>query len=199
MKYDLKTKVGIILMLIVISGIFGFIYEFIFYFFNGGMKEFYYRGGDFLPFIDIYALGALIIFFLTRNTNSKLKVFLISLVSCGVLEYLAGYIIYITQNGRRYWNYNTEILNFGNINGFICLRSVLFFGISGLILKFIIVPFVYKLASKKHFIIYSYIIGIIFLLDWFYNFAIVRIFPLTNASTIYKRIGIKYVNSSDNK
>ena len=160
MKYDLKTKVGIILMLIVISGIFGFIYEFIFYFFNGGMKEFYYRGGDFLPFIDIYALGALIIFFLTRNTNSKLKVFLISLVSCGVLEYLTGYIIYITQNGRRYWNYNTEILNFGNINGFICLRSVLFFGISGLILKFIIVPFVYKLASKKHFIIYSYIIGL---------------------------------------
>lgn len=192
-KYDVKTKIGIILMLISISGLFGFIYEFIFYYFNGGMKEFYYRGGNFLPWIDIYALGALIIFFLTRNTKSKLKVFLISLISCGVLEYLAGYLIYIFQNGARYWDYNTEILNFGNINGFICLRSVLFFGLSGVILMYIIMPFIYKLADKKHFIIYSYIIGIIVLIDSLYNLIVVRVLPVKSASEIYKSIGVKYV------
>lgn len=193
MKYDLKTKIGIFLMMISISGLFGFIYEFIFYFFNSGMKGFYYRGGNFLPWIDIYALGALIIYYLTKNTKSKLKVFLISLVSCGILEYLVGYLIYIIQDGARYWDYNTEILNFLNINGFICLRSVLFFGISGVILMFIIMPFIYKLASKKHFIIYSYIIGIIVLLDCFYNLIVVRVLPLKSASTIYKELGIKYV------
>ena len=193
MKYSIKERIGIILLLISISGVFGFVYEFIFYFFNSGMKGFYYRGGNFLPWIDIYALGALIIFYLTRNTKSKLKVFLVSLVSCGILEYLTGYLIYIIQDGARYWDYNTEILNFGNINGFICLRSVLFFGISGVILMFIIMPFIYKLVNKKYFIPLSYIIGIIVLLDCFYNLVVVRVLPVKSASTIYKVLGIKYV------
>ena len=60
-KIDKLTMIGIISLIIVISGIFGFVYEFIFYYFNGGMKEFYYRGGNFLPWINIYAIGAIII------------------------------------------------------------------------------------------------------------------------------------------
>ena len=33
--------IGVISLVIVIAGVFGFVYEFIFYYFNGGMKEFY--------------------------------------------------------------------------------------------------------------------------------------------------------------
>ena len=40
-KYDKLTKLGIIFLIAVISGIFGWVYEYIFYYFNGGMKEFY--------------------------------------------------------------------------------------------------------------------------------------------------------------
>lgn len=193
-NYNIKEKIGIIFLIMTIGGIFGFIYEFIFYYFNSGMKEFYYRGGNFLPWIDIYAFGALLIFFLTyRFRKSKLKVFLISTISCGLLEYLTGYIIYLVQDGARYWDYNTEILNFGNINGFICLRSVLFFGVSGLFLIYVIVPFILKQVKKKNFIKISYILGILFLLDNCYNL-LANITPLPKASDIYKSIGIKYVD-----
>ena len=37
--FDKKTTLAIMGLILVISGIFGFIYEYIFYYFNGGMKE----------------------------------------------------------------------------------------------------------------------------------------------------------------
>lgn len=194
---DKKFDIGIISLIIVLSGIFGFIYEFIFYYFNGGMKTFYYQGGNFLPWINIYAIGALLIIFLTyKLRKSKIKVFLISILSTGLLELISGYLIYKIGNGTRYWDYNTEILNFGNIGGFICLRSVLFFGISGLILIYLMLPLCFKLRekiNKKAFLIISISLCSIFLLDEFYNVVLTKIFDLPRAIDIYKSIGIPYV------
>ena len=196
-KIDKLTIVGVICLLISISGVFGFVYEFIFYFFNGGAKVFYYQGGNFLPWINIYAIGALLILFLSFKYRKKpLLVFLISFLSTGILEFISGYLIYTIGNGTRYWNYNTEILNFGNIGGFVCLRSVLFFGISGLILIYLILPFIIKLSkkmNKKTFIIISIIICSIFLLDELYNLLFTKIFNLPRAIDIYKSIGIPYM------
>lgn len=196
-KIDKLTIIGVICLLISISGVFGFVYEFIFYFFNGGAKVFYYQGGNFLPWINIYAIGALLILFLSFKYRKKpLLVFLISFLSTGILEFISGYLIYTIGNGTRYWNYNTEILNFGNIGGFVCLRSVLFFGISGLILIYLILPFIIKLSkkmNKKTFIIISIIICSIFLLDELYNLLFTKIFNLPTAIDIYKSIGIPYM------
>ena len=61
-SFDKATMLGIFCLIIVIAGIFGFVYEFIFYYFNSGMTEFYWRGGNFLPWINIYAIGAILIF-----------------------------------------------------------------------------------------------------------------------------------------
>ena len=36
-SYDKMTMIGIYCFIVVIAGIFGFLYEFIFYYFNGGM------------------------------------------------------------------------------------------------------------------------------------------------------------------
>ena len=63
-SFDNLTMLGIFCLIIVIAGTFGFLYEYIFYFFNGGMKEFYWRGGNFLPWINIYATGSIMIYFL---------------------------------------------------------------------------------------------------------------------------------------
>lgn len=196
-KFDKLTNLGIISLIIVISGIFGFIYEFIFYYFNSGMKEFYYRGGNFLPWINIYAIGALFIYFLTFKKRKKpLKVFLYSTIICGILEFIAGYLVFKIGNGFRCWDYNTEILNFGNIGGFICLRSVLFFGVSSLLLIYAIVPFCFYLAkklNKKTFLILSFTLVSIILIDEIYNLIIARILSLPRASDIYKQIGFKYM------
>ena len=79
--FDKMTMGGIFALIIVISGVFGFIYEFIFYYFNSGMTQIYWRGGNFLPLINIYATGALMIFFLTyRKRKNPLFVFLASFI-----------------------------------------------------------------------------------------------------------------------
>lgn len=197
-KFDKLTLIAIVCLIIVISGIFGFVYEFIFYFFNSGCKYFYYQGGNFLPWINIYAIGSILICLLTFKDRKKpLKVFLKSTVICGVLEFVAGYIIYNYFGHFRCWDYNTEILNFGNIGGFICLRSVLFFGISSLFLMYGIIPFCIFLSEKMHkktFIILSIVICSIFLFDEFYNLVIARVIHTPRASDVYKSIGFKYMD-----
>ena len=196
-SFDKKTMLGIFCMIIVIGGVFGFLYEYFFYFFNGGMKEFYYRGGNFLPWINIYATGSVMIYILSyKYRKNPLKVFLISVISTGLLEYFSGLGIYIIGDGLRYWDYNTEILNFGNINGFVCLRSVMFFGLSALLLMYAIVPFCFHVASKsnkKVFLIVTISICSIFLADEFYNLIFTKLFNLPNAIKIYKSIGIHYM------
>ena len=63
-SFDKITMLGIFSLIIVIAGTIGFIYEVIFYYFNFGMKDIYWRGGNFLPWINIYATGAILIYFL---------------------------------------------------------------------------------------------------------------------------------------
>ena len=195
--FDKLTKIGIFSLLIVMSGIFGFIYEFIFYYFNSGMKYFYYRGGNFLPWINIYTIGALFIYLITyKKRKNPFKVFLYSTIICGILEYIAGFLVYEIGDGFRCWDYNSEILNFGNINGFICLRSVLFFGLSSLMLIYIMIPFIYYIAlkmNKKLFVTLAIILVSIILFDEIYNLLIARILNMKRASDIYKEIGFKYM------
>ena len=196
-KFDKYTVLGVLFLIAVISGIFGFVYEVIFYYFNFGMKDIYMRGSNFLPFINIYATGSIIIYILTKRLKKNpFLIFLISVIATGILEFISGYVMYELFNGFRCWDYNTEILNFGNIGGYVCLRSVLFFGISSLLLMYVIVPMCYYLATilnKKTFIIISYSIFALFLIDDLYNLLIARIFDLKRASDIYKSLGFKYV------
>ena len=192
-----KQKISFFAIIIVVSGIIGWLYEVIFYYFNGGMKEIYFRGGNFLPFINIYAYGAILIILFTQKYIKKpLKVFLISMISSGILEYISGFVLFGILGWNRAWDYNTEILNFGNIQGYVCFRSVLAFGLSGLLLMYVVVPLALKLVKSKHsnLVFYiSVIICSIFLADEIYNLIIRKIFHLPNAIKIYKSLGIHYM------
>ena len=196
-NFDKSTLLGIICLIIVISGVFGFLYEFVFYYFNSGMTEFYWRGSNFLPWINIYAIGAVFIFFLLyKKRKHPLLVFFASMLITGILEYIGGWMLYEFQDGLRCWDYNSEILNFGNINGFVCLRSVLFFGFSSLLLIYLIVPLCFYLAkkmNKKIFLIITIGLCSIFLFDELYNLIFARILSLPRASDIYKSFGFHYI------
>lgn len=194
---DLKQKISIICLLIVITGMFGWLYEVIFYFFNGGMKTIYLRGANFLPFINIYVYGSFIILFLTyRFRKHPLVVFLLSMISTGILEYFSGYVLYGKLGWTKCWDYNQEILNFGNINGYVCLRSVLVFGLCGLLLVYVIVPLLLKIVKSKYInviFIVSIIVCSIFLIDEVYNLVFTKLFGLPKASNIYSDMGFKYI------
>ena len=196
-KLNKKELISVICMIIVFSGVFGWLYEFLFYYLNSGFKTFYMRGGNFLPWINIYAYGAFLILFLTyKRKEHPIQVFLISVISTGVLEYISGYILYGKLHWIRCWDYNQEILNFGNINGYVCLRSVLIFGFSALFLIYILIPLLTKLVKSKYLgIVYivSIILCSIFLLDEIYNLVFTELFSLPKASIIYKKLGLKYL------
>lgn len=197
LKLQNYQKLGIVFLLVVISGVFGWVYEFIFYYFNDGMQEWYMQGGNFLPWINIYAIGGLLIFFTTyKFKKHPLAVFLIAFFATGILELIAGWLVYTIGNGTRYWDYNTEILNFGNIGGFVCLRSVLFFGISALFLMYAIVPFCIYLSqklSRRAFLILTITLFSLVMADELYNLT-AKIFHLCSAMDFYRSIGLRYMN-----
>ena len=196
-ELDREQKIGVACLVFAITGFVGWIYEFVFYYLNSGMTTFYYRGANFFPWINIYATGSLLIYILTRNLKNKPGlVFLVSLISTGILEFLSGYLIYHLGNGARFWDYNTEIFSYGNIGGFVCLRSVLCFGLSGLLLMYIVIPFCEYLAkksNKKVFLIIAVTLAGLILFDELYNLMFARILGLPRANAIYKKIGFKYM------
>lgn len=195
-KFDKITMLQILALVVVIAGNFGWLYEFIFYFFNGGMKTFYWRGGNFLPWINIYATGAVMIYFFTYKYRKKpWKVFFISFFSTGILEYFSGLGMLLIAH-KRCWDYNQEILNFGNIDGFVCLRSVLLFGLFALLLMYAIIPLLFYLAksiNKNLFLTISITLCSIVLFDEFYNLLFARIFKLPRAYNVYSKLGIPFV------
>lgn len=195
-KLEKYQKLGVFAFLLLTSGLFGWIYEFIFYFLNSGMKVWYMRGGDFLPWINIYAIGAFLILIICSKYKKKpWLVFILSIVITGLLEYFSGLVIY-KLIGARYWDYNTEIWNFGNIGGFVCLRSVLFFGISSFLLMYVLYPmgiYLSRIMNKKVLIVLSIFIVTIIFLDQLYNLVIADLFNLRNAIEVYKTYGIKYM------
>ena len=196
-KLDVWQIIGIFCLVFVISGIFGWIYEFLFYYFNGGMEKFYWRGGNFLPWINIYAYGSFLIFlFSFKFRKNPFLVFIISFIITGLLEYFSGLVIY-EFFGLRFWDYNTEILNFGNIGGFVCLRCVSFFGLSSLFLMYVIIPICICLSrniDKNKFLIFSILIFSIFLFDELYNLIFSRLLELPRARDFYELLGFNFMN-----
>ena len=155
------------------------------------------QGGNFLPWINIYAIGAILILLATlRFRKYPWVVFFVSVVVTGLLEFVAGWLVYTVGNGTRYWDYNTEILNFGNIGGFVCLRSVLFFGISALFLVYAIVPFCVYLAkkmSRKAFLTLAILLFTLVMVDEVYNLLASKVFDWPDAMNFYKMLGWKYL------
>lgn len=148
-----KDKYLKILLIMVISGIFGFIYETIFYRIDLGY--FVKRGDTLGPWLPIYSFGGLLITLINHNDKeNEYKIFLKSMLVCGVLEYICGYI-FLKYFNLRLWDYNNEILNFGNINGFICLRSILFFGISGVFLVKVVCPLLDRFKKNTNEFLYT--------------------------------------------
>ena len=168
-----EENIVLIIQIILISAIFGFIYETIFYRIDLGY--FVKRGYTIGPWLPIYATGGLLIYLSNiKNINNILKIFINSAVMCGLLEFIVGYLL-LHISHIRLWDYNTEILNYGNIGGYICLRSVLFFGLSGVFLMNIVLPLITKIINKYQSKKTEYItifLGGLFCIDFIVNYII---------------------------
>ena len=104
---------ALLMLIFTVAGVIGFIYEEICVYINDGV--FAKRGTTFGPWIPIYGFGALLIFFLTISFRRKpWLVFIISSVSCGLLELITGFVLDKFFH-LRLWDYSLVMLNWGNL------------------------------------------------------------------------------------
>ena len=171
-NFDIITVIGIFLMLYVIGGISGWLYEMGFYRINFGY--FVRRGHGIGLWLPIYGFGTLFILVCTFLVREKpLYVFLVSAAVTGILELVTGWCLYHFFNGLRLWDYNTEIWNWGNIGGYVCFRSVAVFAFAGLLVVYVVFPLVCRLAAKLPrpvFLLIAGIPGLLFLADYIYGY-----------------------------
>ena len=186
-------KVGIAFLVFVIAGLVGWLYEFIFNFIEFG--KCYMQGGNLLPWINIYAYGALVIIPLTYKCRRyPWAVFLISFFATGAIELIGGWLVYTLGNGTRYWDYNNTPWNFGNIGGFVCLLSVTIFGLFSLLLMYVVLPFCQFLArrlTRRTFLTLAITLFAIIMLDEITNL-VLKNCNLPTAIDFYRSLGWEY-------
>lgn len=170
-ELDLRQTNCLLLLIGLISGVFGFIYETIFYKIDLGY--FVKRGSTFGPIIPIYFFGGILIVLLSyRMRKTPHIIFLVNCLITGLLELITGFFFDKVLN-LRLWDYNTEIWNWGNINGYVCFRSYTFFGLASLLLIYAIVPIILRVnekISRKAMTIITISLMSIFVLDVILHF-----------------------------
>lgn len=101
-------------------------------------KRFINRGFLIGPWCSIYGYGALLItFLLQKYTDDALVLFIMAIVVCGTLEYLTSYFMEKIFKAR-WWDYSQRKFN---LNGRICLGTIIPFGLLGLFIMYVSNPF----------------------------------------------------------
>ena len=91
------------------------------------------------PYCPIYGWGAIFItILLHRYTDDWIALFFMSVITCGILEYLTSYVMEKLFHAR-WWDYSRRKYN---INGRVCLETLIPFGILGLAVMYVTNPLI---------------------------------------------------------
>ena len=129
-------------MIFLMGGLAGWIHEEIFYWVTEGMLR--NRGVLYGPWLPIYGIGALCIYALKPLKPHPARLFLLCVALTGAVEYIVGYGC-IRLFGLRLWDYRGLFLN---VDGIVCLRSVVCFGLMGLAFHYLLEPMLGKLVDR---------------------------------------------------
>lgn len=192
-KLERWQWVGVMLLIWVVSGMVGWVYEFFVALFDKG--EIYMVGGNLLPWINIYAFGAMVLVPATYKLRKyPWAVFLVAVVVTGVVELVGGWLVYVVGDGTRYWNYGHGLWAVCSIDGFVCLLSVVLFGIGALALMYFILPmgiYLAKKMTKRGFLALSVTLFTLVMVDEIGNLILKNLGEPT-AMDLYQSLGMKY-------
>lgn len=127
------------------------------------------------PYLSIYGTGAIcILFLLKKYVNDPITLFIMASLVATILEYFTSFIMEKIFKAR-WWDYSEQKFN---INGRVCLKNSVLFGIGSFFVVYIVNPFILRLlhSFNKTLII---VLGIIFLIVYILDI-IISVF------TIYK-------------
>ncbi len=162
-----------------------FIYSIIGWFLEVGLafyehKKFVNRGFLIGPYCPIYGVGCLLLtILLSKYINEPGVIFAFSIFICATLEYLTSYLMEKIFK-LRWWDYSNMKFN---INGRICLETLIPFGIIGVLVVKYISPFFINMINSINFnflIIINIIILSILITDILISFNVV--FNLKNVT-----------------
>ena len=142
-------------------------------------RKFVNRGFLIGPYCPIYGFGGLAITILLKNyTKDPIVLFLMAVIICGILEYFTSYIMEKIFKAR-WWVYSAKKYN---INGRICLETVVPFGILGCLVMYVLNPITFKylnMLSNSMLNIISAICFTIFITDNIVSYNVISSFTKT--------------------
>ena len=148
-------------------------------------KKFVNRGFLIGPYCPIYGVGTLFMsIILDKYINDPITLFIMIILSCSILEYITSFILEKLFR-TRWWDYSTYRFN---INGRICLETMIPFGFIGLFIMHISNPFFIILIEKLpdlFAIILATVILVLFIIDCIASFQIIN--SLKNVSKDIKK------------
>lgn len=171
-------------LIFAICSIIGYFIEVTWVFLNS--KKFINRGFLCGPWIPIYGIGAvLILFSLMQYYNDPVVVFIFGMIITSALEYFVSFLLEKLFSNR-WWDYSDKPYN---INGRICLRNSIAFGVLSLVIIYLIMPLLtllFSLLEFKSWRVIALIIFIIFLLDTIYS--VIIAYNLKNRTIIVEEL-----------
>ena len=142
-------------------------------------KKFVNRGFLIGPYCPIYGYVCLLIIILLKNNlDDPLALFLKAIVICSLLEYFTSFFMEKLFNAR-WWDYSNKKFN---INGRICLETMLPFGILACLVMYVLNPFFeskINLLPDLAVLIIAGILFVIYLVDNVVSFKIISGFSKT--------------------
>lgn len=128
-------------------------------------KRFINRGFLIGPYCPIYGVGVVLItVLLSKYTNDIIALFFLSIFLCGILEYVTSYIMEKIFKAR-WWDYSDMKFN---INGRICLETLVLFGFAGVATMHFSTPAIVSILSNIPSVILHIISGVfalVFIVD----------------------------------
>ena len=136
-------------------------------------KKFVNRGFLIGPDCPIYGGGVLLITLLLQKYAGDLPLtFILSILICGTLEYMTSYVMEKIFKAR-WWDYSQRKFN---INGRICLETLIPFGIAGTFILYIANPFIMKyinMIPELGLHIFTVVFLLIYVTDMIVSFKII--------------------------
>ena len=132
------------------------------------------------PICPIYGISCLVmLFLLNRYENDYLILFLLGMVICTLIEYFTSLILEKIFN-TRWWDYSDHKIN---LNGRVCLETMLLFGLSGILLMKIFKPPFNKLLEIIPFnikLIISIVLLILLIIDLCFSINVINYLKKNN-------------------
>ena len=128
-------------------------------------KKFVNRGFLIGPYCPIYGYGAISMTLLLKGyANDPIVLFVMAIVICSILEYTTSFVMEKLFK-IRWWDYSNRKFN---INGRICLETMIPFGILGCLMIYFVNPFIFAIIDmipSNLINIIAVILFIIYLVD----------------------------------